>query len=88
MQANSISNAYRACFCENKVQEKGVPDSLVITILINRPSFFQNCKTFNRHSTPTSCKILEASCYGEQPPTPVPTAPSQKEFIRNIITSN
>jgi len=23
MQANSISNAYRACFCENKVQEKG-----------------------------------------------------------------
>jgi hypothetical protein len=29
MQANSISNAYRACFCENKVQETGVPDCFV-----------------------------------------------------------
>jgi hypothetical protein len=85
MQANSISNAYRACFCENKVQEKGVPHYFDITTLTTRPSlfFFENYPVFKWHSTPTSCKILKAPCYREQSPAPVLTAPSQKEFVRN-----
>jgi len=43
MQANSISNAYCACFRENKVQERGVPHYSDITSLTNmdyRPSLF------------------------------------------------
>ena len=83
MQANSISNAYRACFCENKVQEKGVPHYFDITNLTTGPSLFQNYQLLKWHSTPTSCKIPKASCYWEQSPAPVLTAPSQKEFVRN-----
>lgn len=90
MQANSISNAYGACFRENKVQEKrGVPHYFDITTFNNQAltflSFFfsKNYPLFKWHSTPTSCKILKASCYREQSPAPVLTAPSQKEFVRN-----
>ena len=75
---------------ETKYRKKGVPHYFDITTLTTRPSLFFSFFPpkitsffFKWHSTPTSCKILKASCYREQSPAPVLTAPSQKEFVRN-----
>jgi hypothetical protein len=62
----------------NKVQETGVPRNFNKQAL---PHFFNVTKCL--YGTPL---LLHAE-RGEQPPAPIQTAPSQKEFIRNIVTS-